>query len=171
MKTENNISKGLILTILFITMSSMLFSQTPNRPDHPGRMMHMQAPPAPPQPPAPPSASLMEIPGAPAQPQLDLPGLTNEQQDKISQADIDHMRAITPLQNLIREKKAHLQTILTTSPFDGKAADQVAEDLGKTETTILKEVIRHDQELRNLLTPRQQVIFDSRPKPFLHRER
>jgi len=81
------------------------------------------------------------------------------------------MKAMTPLFNQVREKKARLQTILATTPFDVKSADQVAEDLGKMETVILKELIRHDQTLRNLLTPEQQVVFDARPKPFLHRKR
>ena len=81
------------------------------------------------------------------------------------------MKAMTPLFNQVREKKSRLQTILATTPFDVKSADQVAEDLGKMETVILKELIRHDQALRNLLTPDQQVVFDARPKPFLQRKR
>ena len=106
-------------------------------------------------------------PDAPVAPRLDLPDLTKEQQDKIRQVDLDHMKTMTPYQIQVQEKKARLQTILATMPFDMKSADQVAEELGKIETGILKELIRHDQQLRNLLTPQQQVIFDARPKPFL----
>jgi Spy/CpxP family protein refolding chaperone len=74
---------------------------------------------------------------------------------------------MTPLKNQIREKKARLQTLLTSNPFDERSADQVAEDIGKIEGSILKELIRHDQFLKSLLTPQQQIIFDSRSKPFL----
>jgi hypothetical protein len=49
-----------------------------------------------------------------------------------------------------------------------KDADQVADDIGKVASSILKQQIRHDQELRAILTPDQQIIFDSRPKPFLN---
>jgi Spy/CpxP family protein refolding chaperone len=121
----------------------------------------------PPPPPPPPPAA--DQPDSPAPPQLNLPDLTTEQQDKIRLAGLDHMKTMTPLRNQIREKKARLQTVLTTTPFDSKAADQVAEELGKVETAILKEMIKHDQALRNLLTPQQQVLFDARPKPFLRR--
>ena len=100
---------------------------------------------------------------------IDLPDLSSEQLDKIRQADLDHMKAMTPLHNQVREKKARLQTLLTTSPFESKTVEQVVAELGKTQTNILLELIRHDQELRRLLTPGQQVLFDARPKPFLHR--
>jgi hypothetical protein len=47
----------------------------------------------------------------------------------------------------------------------------VDDDIGNIEAGILKELIRHDQALRNLLTPEQQIMFDARPKPFLHRQK
>ena len=78
---------------------------------------------------------------------------------------------MTPLHNQVREKTARLQTVLTTSPFDTKSADQAAEELGKIETNILKENIRHDQALRTLLIPDQLVLFDARPKPFLRKRK
>ena len=179
MKTRNVKSKAIILTFLFSILITGLFAQRPNRPEHsqganpgqgspaaastPGSLM----PPMPPPPPPPPPVA--DQPDSPIPPQLNLPDLTTEQQDKIHQADLDHMKTMTPLHNQIREKKARLQTVLTTSPFDAKAADQVAEELGKVETAILKEMIKHDQALRNLLSPAQQVLFDARPKPFLRR--
>jgi hypothetical protein len=51
------------------------------------------------------------------------------------------------------------------------AADLVADELGKIHTLVLKLMINQDQALRNLLTPDQQIIFDSRPKPFLRKTR
>ncbi len=103
-------------------------------------------------------------------PPLDLPDLSNEQREKIRISDLEHMKTMTPLHNQVREKKARLQTVLTTSPFDAKSADQLADELGKLGAAILKEMIRHDQGMRNLLSPDQQVIFDSRPKPFLRKK-
>lgn len=100
---------------------------------------------------------------------LDLPGMTPEQHEKIKKAHLKQVSDMTPLKNQLREKKARLETLLTTMPFDQKQADEVADELGKTGTAILKIQIRHDQELRNLLTPDQQVIFDARPKPWLNK--
>ena len=68
---------------------------------------------------------------------------------------------MTPYRNKLREQHARLLTILTTVPFDQKLCDQLADEIGKTATAILKVRIRHDQELRNILTPDQQIIFDS----------
>ncbi len=173
MKTERKILKGIMVTILFSMMITMLYAQKPNKEDRPGSVSQEQALPLPPNapmpPPPPPPPPVLDNPDVQAPPQLDLPGLSDEQRDKIRQASLEHMKAMTPFHNQIREKKARLQTILTTSPFDAKTADQVAEELGKIETGMLKEMIRHDQTLRNLLTPQQQVVFDSRPKPFLRR--
>ena len=124
-------------------------------------------PPPPPDAPAPPPPPGQDIHESPMPPALNLPDITKDQQEKIHQAGLDHMKLMTPLHNQAREKKARLQTILTTTPFDSKSADLLAEELGKIKVNILKELIRHDQSLRSLLTPQQQVVFDSRPKPFL----
>ena len=74
---------------------------------------------------------------------------------------------IPHLRNQMLEKRIRLSSILTTMPIDNKAADQVADEIGKVAASILKAKIRHDLELRSLLTPDQQIIFDARPKPFL----
>ncbi|MFZ4523474.1 MAG: Spy/CpxP family protein refolding chaperone [Bacteroidales bacterium] len=154
MKTNRKYTSIILMMILIATTITPALAQQPqnqvDRPEHPplpsGEALNIQVPPP-----------------------LDFPGLTNEQKEKIHQADIDHLKYTTPLHNQLREKSARLQTLLTTSPFDTKQASQVAEEMGNTETSLLKEMIRHDQELRNLLNTQQQVIFDARPKPFLRK--
>ncbi len=171
MKATRKIAQGIAMIILLAMMTSAVYAQNQGRPGHPGKINQEFKAPAPPVPPAPLEPPSFDNPGAPALPQLDLPGLTEDQKDKIFKSDMEHMKMMTPLHNQISEKKARLQTLLTTMPFDVKAADQIAEELGKIGTSILKETIKHDQELRTLLTPQQQVLFDARPKPFLRRER
>jgi len=102
---------------------------------------------------------------------LNIPGLSEDQKAEIDKLHLKQLEAMTPLKNRIREKSARLETLLTTMPFDLNAADVVSDDLGKIHTEILKLMIRHDQALRNLLTPDQQVIFDSLPKSFLRKLR
>jgi len=109
------------------------------------------------------SMRMMQEPGR----MLDIPGLTAEQREKIKKSDLELLKVVTPLRNMTREHKAHLETLLATQPVDLKAADQVADEIAKNRAAMLKLAIRHDQEIRGFLTPDQQVVFDSRPKPFL----
>jgi Spy/CpxP family protein refolding chaperone len=154
-------------------MINALMAQQPDSLRFQGKGMHHRFAPAPgvlpgaPLPPFPPKPPKLEKTGIAHTAKLDLPDITDEQKEKIKQADIQHLKAMTPLRNKNRELRAQLQTILTTTPFEAKAADQVADEMGKNGSLVLKEMIRHDQAIRALLTPQQQVIFDSRPKPFL----
>ncbi|MCX6247743.1 MAG: periplasmic heavy metal sensor [Bacteroidetes bacterium] len=133
-------------------------SATPDLPDAP-------MPPPPPPPPPPPAVEPMDdTPSA-----LDLPDLSDNQKADIKALRLKQMQSMTPYRNQIREKTAHLTTLLTTAPADLAAADAVADELGKIHASVLKLMIHHDQALRNLLTPDQQVIFDTRPKPFLRK--
>ena len=161
------------MTFFFSLMMTVLFAQKPNGSFPPPAVSQEQSLPMPPNAPAPPPPPPLcpDLQSPQALPQLNLPDLTPDQQEKIHVAGLDHLKMLTPLQNQLREKRARLQTMLTTSPFDAKLTDQAAEEFGKIQTDILKATIRHDQALRNILTPQQQVIFDSRPKPFLHREK
>lgn len=174
------IVKGIVITCLLSMLTTTLFAQKPNKSNHLQGANQEQttlllpgAPgtPPPPPPPPPPIPPATDLPDSQLPPPLNLPDITPEQQEKIHLAGLDHIKMMTPLHNQVREKKARLQTVLTSPSFDAKTADQVAEELGKIETGILKEMIRHDQALRNILSPQQQVVFDARPKPFLHRKR
>ena len=69
----------------------------------------------------------------------------------------------------MREKRVRMMTLLSTPPVNLKEADIVADEIGKLHGEILKQQIRHDQELRSILTPDQQILFDAKPKPFLDR--
>jgi Spy/CpxP family protein refolding chaperone len=74
------------------------------------------------------------------------------------------------LRNQVKEKTTRLQTVLTTQPFNEKEAFQLADEISKIRGSMLKTGIRHDQELRKILTPEQQILFDARPKPFLNQK-
>jgi Spy/CpxP family protein refolding chaperone len=180
MKTNNHFLKGIILMILFGLILNQVTAQDKNEGNrHRGNPHELattpapsptsSTPPIPPPPPPPPSPP--DIDHDNMHPPMDLPDLTDEQQENIKKADLKQLEAMTPLRNQMLEKKIRLTTILTTSPVDIKSADQVADEISKVAAAILKTQIRHDQEIRNLLTPDQKIIFDSRPKPFLHKPR
>lgn len=136
----------------------------PMPPPPPPCSAGLPAPPPPPPPP-PPSEEGMDQ----GRPGLDLPDLTPDQLAKIKKTDLKNMADMTPLRNQVREKRARLATIMATIPVDLRQADVLADEIGKTASSILKLQIRHDQELRAILTPDQQVLFDARPKPWLRR--
>ncbi|MCX6279112.1 MAG: periplasmic heavy metal sensor [Bacteroidetes bacterium] len=146
--------RAMLLTVVFSLLTIGIFAQQP--------------PPPPPSPP-PPAQPGMEPTDELLPPVLLLPDMTPDQQALIKKSDLKQMEAMTPLKNQMREKMARLNTALTTQPANVKEANALAEDIGQIHASILKLQISHDQELRNLLTNDQKVIFDSRPKPFLRR--
>ncbi|MCX6241670.1 MAG: periplasmic heavy metal sensor [Bacteroidetes bacterium] len=125
-------------------------------------------PPCPPPPPPPPPPSSDECMEQGHQ-GLDMPDLTPDQSAGIKKIDLKNMADMTPLRNQMQEKRARLSTILITIPIDLKQVDLIADEIGKTAAAMLKAQIRHDQDLRAILTPDQQVLFDARPKPWLRR--
>jgi len=163
MKTKSGIILSLALCFMLMLASTSVSAQ--KQTDKRVVKQQQELNPAVPDPPPPPPPP--DVRETKRGPQPDLPGLTDEQREKIKQADLEHMKRMTPLRNQSREKMARLQTVLTSTPYDSQAADLAAEELGKVRTGMLKESIRHDRVVRELLTPEQQVIFDARPKPFL----
>ena len=176
MKTPDLKTKWIIITIVFVMIATVNFAQNGKDSQKSPKAEQEQVIPAPPLPPVPPppppppppSPQGLEPMNAMHPPQLELPDLTNDQLEKIKKMDLKDMEQMTPLRNLLEEKRARLTTILATAPVNLKDAEAVADEIGKTEASMLKQQIRHDQDIRTVLTPDQQIIFDSRPKPFLN---
>lgn len=101
-------------------------------------------------------------------PILDLPGLTDDQKTAIKKVDLAFMPQVTPLKKLIDADKARLEALLTMHPADVTQTDNVADEIGKTVSKLLKIMVQYDQSLRVTLSPDQQILFDARPKPWLH---
>jgi Spy/CpxP family protein refolding chaperone len=174
MKTTNENAKWIILTVIFCMIITGIFAQKGNDTQKvtKSNQGHTTTPaPPPPPPPPPPSQPGMDPMDETPPPAFSLPDLTDTQKDKIKKTDLKQIELMTPLKNQLREKRARLMTILTTPPFNIKEADDVADEIGRLNASILKQQIRHDQELRAILTPDQQILFDARPKPFLMREK
>ena len=166
MKTQLENAKWIILMLAFFMIVIGANAQKVVKAEGTEKVQTELAPPPPPPPPPAERMSMNdEMPPMP----FNLPDLTDVQKEKIKKSDLNHLSAMTPLRNQMREKQARLATILSTQPINMVDADQVADELGKIGTSILKLQIRHDQELRGFLTPDQQVIFDARPKPFLNK--
>jgi Spy/CpxP family protein refolding chaperone len=172
MKTMLKKSSWIFLTAVFMSMIPVIYAQTgsTNPTMEPGQKEQVAKPLGQEMPPNPPEHEKVGSTGENHPGSPDLPGLSDDQKEKIRKAELKQIAAMTPLRSQLREKKAHLATLLSTHPVDLKETDLVAEEIGKLETSMLKQKIRHDQEIRSLLTPEQQTLYDARPKPFLGKQ-
>jgi len=158
MKFPFRILAALFFSMILITVTAQQQDETP--PPQKPEFQHLPHPP------------LGVEPFRANQPLLPgIPGLLPEQKEKIQQANLQQLKVVTPLRNQIREKSARLNALLTTQPVNFKEADLLADDIGQLRASIMKHQIKHDQELRAILTPDQQILFDAKPKPFLERKK
>ena len=99
-----------------------------------------------------------------------LPGVTEEQQEQIKKERLKNMKALTPLKNEIKEKHAHLVTLLSSDDLNMKDVNKTIDELSALNTKMLQQQISHHRAMRDMLTPDQKVLYDARPKPFLRRK-
>lgn len=87
--------------------------------------------------------------------------LTEEQTEQMKELRVEHWKAVQPLRNQIGEKRARLRTLSTSDKVDMAGINRVIEDIGKMRTQMMKERARHRQDVRELLTEEQRVMFDA----------
>jgi len=92
---------------------------------------------------------------------MNLPDLTDEQRTQIRDIMLNTRKEMLPIQNELREKQAQLRTLTTGENIDMDAANTVIEEIGALRTEMMKNRIASRQEIRNLLTEEQRIIFDS----------
>jgi len=98
-----------------------------------------------------------------------IPDITEKQKEQIKDLKTNHMKEVLPLRNQVREKKAHLQTISTGEKVDMDQVNKTIEEIGELKLVIAKKRASHRQQIRNILTEDQRVIFDSfRMKNGMH---
>lgn len=90
-----------------------------------------------------------------------IPDLTDEQKEKIEVLSTDHMQEMLELKNEINEKHARLQTLTTAEKVNMSEVNKVIDSIGALQTKIMKMQVKHRQEIRELLTDKQRVIFDA----------
>jgi Spy/CpxP family protein refolding chaperone len=96
-----------------------------------------------------------------------IPDLTPDQQKKIDEFKLKNIEICTPLKNQLREKEAHLQTILTVASVDNKEVEKTINDISNLKSALLKQAVAFDLQIRSVLNPEQKIIFDSKPKHFI----
>jgi Spy/CpxP family protein refolding chaperone len=92
-----------------------------------------------------------------------IPDLTDGQKEQINDLKTQHMKEVLPLRNLVQEKQAQLKSISTGDKVDMDKVNNTIEEIGKIKIDLAKKRAAHRQEIRNVLTEDQRVIFDSMP--------
>ena len=90
-----------------------------------------------------------------------IPDLTDKQKEEIKQIDLDYQKAVLPITNELRERRAKLNTLKTTDPIDQDAINKEIETIGKLRTDLAKLQADKKIKVRNTLTDEQKVYFDS----------
>ena len=94
--------------------------------------------------------------------QCNIPDLSADQQKKIEDMSIVHQKKMLQFRNQLQEKEAALNTSRTADKTDMAAINKIIDEIGTIKTQMMKEREAHNQQVRNLLTDKQKVIFDSR---------
>jgi Spy/CpxP family protein refolding chaperone len=94
-------------------------------------------------------------------PGMNIPNLTDEQREQIRKSVIENREKMLPLQNQLREKHARLRTLTTGNTVNIRDAEQVIDEVTVIQSRMMKNRINHRNEIRNILTDEQKVVFDT----------
>ncbi|SMO78711.1 Spy/CpxP family protein refolding chaperone [Gracilimonas mengyeensis] len=89
--------------------------------------------------------------------------LSDEQRTQIDELYVENQQEMLPLRNELREKQARLRTLQISANYDAGAVNDLLEEIGALRTEMSIKRNEHHQEVRNLLTDEQRILFDNRP--------
>lgn len=87
-------------------------------------------------------------------------GLNEDQKAKMEKLKTTKLKNILPLRNQIAEKKAHLNTLMTTEKVDMNEINKTIDEMGTLKIQIAKIDAMFKQEVRKILTDEQRLKFD-----------
>ncbi len=90
--------------------------------------------------------------------------LTDEQAEQVKEIRLNGQKEALPIRNAMREKRARLRTFRTAANYDATATEKVIEEIADLRAAQMLMRERHRQQVRELLTEEQRVIFDSAPQ-------
>ncbi len=94
--------------------------------------------------------------------ECNIPNLTDEQQAKITDLRVKHLKETTPLRNEQRERMARLRTLETADKVDLTAVNKTIDEISAIRTQVLKKNAAHRVEVASLLTDEQKVFVNAR---------
>ncbi len=93
-----------------------------------------------------------------------LPDLTEEQQTQIEALRTERIAATTQHRAEMNELRARKRSLTLAENPNMNEINAIIDQMAQKRATQLKALEEHRQEVRNLLTPEQRVIFDSRAR-------
>jgi len=81
--------------------------------------------------------------------------LTEDQQKQFQEIRTSHQKELRYDNNLIREKEAHLQTLLSAEDRDMKAINKTIDEISSSKGEQMKKRIANREEMKSILTPEQ----------------
>ncbi len=92
-----------------------------------------------------------------------IPNLTEEQQQKITKLQTGMMKEMQGIHDQLAEKHAHLKTLSHAEKPDQNAINKTIDEISDLQAQMMKKRFSHRQEIRNILTDEQKVVFDTNP--------
>lgn len=96
-------------------------------------------------------------------PEMRLPNLTDQQKEQIKAIMLKGRKETLPLQNALREKQAELHTLRTAENYNERAVKSKIDEITELQHSLMLLREQHRQEIREVLTEEQRIIFDSKP--------
>ena len=90
-----------------------------------------------------------------------IPGLTDEQKAKMKDLRVAHMKEVTPVKNLLEEKKARLNTLTSADKSDMNEINKTIDEIAKLKADLMKARVNHQMKVKALLTDEQKVFFNA----------
>ena len=81
--------------------------------------------------------------------------LTEEQKTELNTLTAGNQKLMRYESNLLREKQAHLRTLLSASERDEKAIEKTIDNISSAKGDLLKKRIANQEEVKNILTDEQ----------------
>ncbi len=93
-----------------------------------------------------------------------IPNLTADQKTKIDGLKTKHIKEVTPIQNELAEKRAHLNTLESVDKPDMSEINKTIDEISTLDAKLMKLRVSHKIEVASLLTDEQKVAFNAHHK-------
>ncbi|KYG80187.1 Spy/CpxP family protein refolding chaperone [Roseivirga ehrenbergii] len=89
-----------------------------------------------------------------------IPNLTDAQENQLKEFRLEEMKKAQPIENLVAEKEARLNTLTSAEKYDEKAVNKVIEEIGDLKADLAKLKVAGQQKVKSILTEEQLVFFN-----------
>lgn len=98
-------------------------------------------------------------------------GLTDQQREEIRKIRTQQLKERTQTGNLLKEKRAKLESLQTADKPDLKEINRVIDEIAALQAQEMKSQAASRQKIRSLLTEEQRALFDARGEKWKKRRR